>query len=81
MPVTITLHYSDSEVAWLAEASLMLFYWIDSTSAWVDAACGPYDRHPNESWLAVPICHLSEFALFGEGHWIYLPVALRNSGP
>ena len=49
------------------------------TSAWEDAACGAYDRHPDKNWLAVPICHLSQFALFGERDYlIYLPLVLRN---
>ena len=77
VPVTITLHYTDADVAGLDEGTLMLEHWNESTSAWQDAACGPYDRHPGENWLAVPICHLSRFALFGK-HTVYLPLALRN---
>ncbi|RLC74482.1 MAG: hypothetical protein DRJ03_31885 [Chloroflexi bacterium] len=77
VPVTITLHYADADIAGLDEDSLVLEYW--NGSAWVDAACGAYDRHPNENWLAVPICHLSRFALFGEReYFIYLPLVLRN---
>jgi len=78
-PITITLHYSDADVAGLDEDSLKLEYWNESTSAWGDAACGAYDRHPDKNWLAVPICHLSQFALFGESEYIiYLPLVLRN---
>ena len=47
-------------------------------SAGVNAACGDYDRHPDENWLAAPICHLSRFALFGK-YTVYLPLVLRNS--
>jgi len=61
--VTITIHYSDEDVAGMQEDSLVLQYWNGET--WVDAACGPYERHPDENWLSVPICHLSVFALFG----------------
>lgn len=80
-PVTITLHYADSDVITCGEDTLALNYW--AGSEWVDAAstCTPistYDRHPNENWLAVPICHLSRFALFGERYAVYLPLALRN---
>ena len=84
VPATITLYYSDADVDGLNEDALVLEYWDDSTSAWEDAACGSYDRHPDENWLAVPICHLSRFALFGEveeeepWHTIYLPVVLKN---
>ena len=77
VPVTITIYYSEADVAGLDEEVLSLHYW--NGSAWVDAACGAYDRHPDENWLAVPTCHLSQFALFGEREYlIYLPLVLRN---
>ena len=52
---------------------------------WVDAAitCVPplgYERHPAENWLAVPICHLSTFGLFGTEitqYHIRLPLIMR----
>jgi parallel beta-helix repeat protein len=75
IPVTITLYYAEADVAGLDEDSLVLQYW--NGSVWVDAACGNYDRHPDENWLAVPICHLSRFALFGK-YTVYLPLVLRN---
>jgi hypothetical protein len=78
-PVTITIHYTDSEVQGIAEDSLLLLYWNESTQTWEDAACGAYDRHPDENWLAAPVCHLTRFALFGKsGHKIYLPAILRQ---
>ncbi|MFO7918684.1 MAG: hypothetical protein R6V13_11440, partial [Anaerolineae bacterium] len=44
---------------------LVLKYW--DGEAWVDAACGVgYDRHPEENWLSVEICHLTDFALLGQ---------------
>jgi hypothetical protein len=58
------------------ENTLVLWYW--NGSSWEDAACGLYDRHPEENWLAVPICHLSLFALSEEKPTIYLPVILKN---
>jgi 5'-nucleotidase len=61
-PVTITINYSDADVAMMDENTLVLEYW--DGGAWVDAACGPYDRHPADNWLAVPICHLTQFGLF-----------------
>ncbi len=78
LPATITLHYTDTDVAGLDENVLYLEYWNGTT--WEDAACGAYDRHPDENWLSVPICHLSEFALFeieAEGDFIYLPIVIR----
>jgi parallel beta-helix repeat protein len=77
-PVTVTLHYADGDVAGLDEGTLVLEYWDEDTGTWEDAACDVYDRHPDENWLAAPICHLSRFALFGEVHTVYLPLVLRN---
>jgi uncharacterized repeat protein (TIGR01451 family) len=62
-PVDVTIHYSDQDVAGLDESALMLERW--NGTAWEDAACGAYDRHPDANWLSVPICHLSQFALLG----------------
>jgi len=79
VPVTVALHYADADVAGMDEASLILEVWNENASAWEDAACGPYDRHADENRLAVPICHLSRFALFGkERYTIYLPLVLRQ---
>jgi len=77
-PVTVTVHYADADVAGLDESLLVLEYWNEDIEMWEDAACGLYDRHPDENWLAVPICHLSRFALFGRRYIVYLPLLLRN---
>jgi hypothetical protein len=77
IPITITMYYSEADVVGLSEHSLMLEYWDGGT--WIDAACGPYERHPDNNWLSVPVCHLSRFALFGkEMQRIYLPLTMRN---
>jgi hypothetical protein len=83
-PLVITIHYSDDDVAGLDEDNLKLYYW--NGSAWEDAAktCAPdsdYDRHPNDNWLAVPICHLSEFALGVEQEEIFLPIIMKGYAP
>jgi hypothetical protein len=75
-PVTVTIHYTDSEVTHLDEMQLTLLYW--DGDAWVDAAttCQPtstYHRETTANWLRVSICHLSSYALFGGGG-VYLPV-------
>jgi len=62
---TITVHYTDTDVVGLDEEQLYLYTWNTNSSIWEDAACGDYDRHPETNWLSVPICHLSQFALFG----------------
>jgi len=75
--VTVTIVYTDTDVAGLDESQLLLYYW--DGSAWVDAACGPYVRDPEANLLAVPICHLSQFAMFArESYAIYLPVIRRS---
>jgi uncharacterized repeat protein (TIGR01451 family) len=67
-PVTITIHYSDEDVAGLQEDELFVACW--DGAAWYDAAatCDPgsvYGRHPDENGLSVPICHLTQCGLFG----------------
>jgi hypothetical protein len=81
-PVTVTLHYTETDLVGMDESTLRLNYWNNSTSRWEDAAttCIPfstYNSQPNENWLSVAICHLSKFALFGQ-HRIYLPLTPYN---
>ncbi len=76
LPITVTLEYTDSDVVDITETTLLLLFY--DGSEWVDAACGAYERHPEENWLKVPICHLSKFGLFGkEFHFTYLPLTLK----
>lgn len=69
-PVTITIHYSDSDVACvLDENYLTLYYW--AGSEWKDATstCTPpstYTRDLTGNVLSVPICHLTPFAIGGK---------------
>jgi hypothetical protein len=77
-PITITIQYNNADVSGLDENNLKLYYWDEDE--WVDSACGAYDYHPAANWFAVPICHLSRFALFGEEQLeqnTYLPLVLR----
>jgi hypothetical protein len=80
-PVSLTLEYSDADVANLIEDELCLYTW-DGTD-WVDVVedCGwpptAYGRYPDENRLVVPLCHLSRFALVGDSHRLYLPLVLR----
>ena len=73
-PVTIRIDYDDADVIGLDENNLQLLYWSGMT--WADAACGSYDRHPDENWLSVPVCHLSQFGLFDRWE-IFLPISIR----
>jgi hypothetical protein len=75
-PLTLTLHYNNATRGPLVEDELILFWW--DGNAWVDAACGPYERDVVNDILRVPICHFSEFALGGITNDIYLPLVLRS---
>jgi hypothetical protein len=77
-PVTVTIEYSDADLSGLDENSLSLKVWDESAGEWVNAAnsCIPPsmpDRHLDENWLGVEICHQSRFALFGQ-YQVYLPL-------
>jgi Leucine-rich repeat (LRR) protein/PKD repeat protein len=70
-PVTIRVDYTDEQVTDLDEDSLRLYFWDKDTETWLDAAltCDPtstYTRNPDENWFSVDICHLTQFAVFGE---------------
>ncbi|MGB9722607.1 MAG: hypothetical protein ACP5OO_05470 [Chloroflexia bacterium] len=43
----------------------------------VVAPPSPYTRAPEENRLAVPICHLSRFALLGPVQQVFLPLVWR----
>jgi peptide/nickel transport system substrate-binding protein len=69
---TVTLSYREGP----DEERLRLYAW--RGDGWTDAACGPYRRDTADNTLAVPICQLSDFALFEAMRRIYLPVTLRS---
>ena len=70
--VTLTIYYES--VA--NEEELVLLTW--DGSAWVDAVCGPYVRDTVNNVIQVPICHLSEFALFVPAPVrVYLPLVVQ----
>ena len=87
LPITVTIHYSDTEIIGIDEDSLILNYWDEDSAGWIDAVdtCEPsleYDRHPEENWLSLQICHLSQFAMFGPeiiyDQKIYLPLIMNG---
>jgi hypothetical protein len=77
-PVTIMISYSASAVAGIDEEEILLEYWNEQTEMWEDAACGPYNRHPEDDWLAGPICHLSRFVFVEERYSVHLPLIRVN---
>ncbi|MCE7984073.1 MAG: hypothetical protein DYG89_23105 [Caldilinea sp. CFX5] len=76
-PVLVTIAYRDADVAGMAEDELRLLWYNPQTQSWEEAACGTYDHQPAQNRLTVPICHLSQFGLFGERQALYLPVVRR----
>jgi len=80
-PLVITISYDEGSLGPSPEDSLILYYWDETQAAWLDAVTtcegGEYTRNLAENWLSLPICHLSEFALLGEGYTLYLPLIAR----
>jgi hypothetical protein len=68
-PLTITVHYSDEDIACLSEESaLRLYYW--TGSEWSDASttCEPPSTYVHDlpgNALSLPVCHLSRYAIGG----------------
>jgi ABC-type glycerol-3-phosphate transport system substrate-binding protein len=78
-PVTITIHYRDSDVEGMDEAELKLYLYDWSSNRWVDGEpCGGYLRDPLNNILQAVVCHFSDYALVDRPYAIYLPVVLKN---
>jgi len=82
-PMTITLTYSDTDVANLLEETLQIRYWHEISQTWeIDGL----DNQPPDTTLNTVtafINHLTEFALIGEVKpeplkSVYLPIILRK---
>jgi hypothetical protein len=80
-PLTTTITYANADFGGMEEALLGLYYWDEGASTWKDAVTtcpgGVYTRDLNANLLALPLCHLTEFGLFGEPLHIFLPVIIR----
>ncbi len=79
-PIRIRMDYTNADVQGIDENFLRLYFWDDTQ--WVDAAtsCSPvsvYERHSDENWFAVDICHLTEFAVFKSSFSLFLPGVRR----
>jgi hypothetical protein len=75
--VTVTLTYTDADVFSIPEDNLRLYYWDESGSTWADAVTtcpGEYTRDPSGNKIALPLCHLTEFGVFGIPLRIFMPV-------
>jgi hypothetical protein len=68
VPVTMTIHYSDADVAGIDENTLRVVYW--TGLIWVDMvdSClppSPYVRDPGNNVISLEFCHMSQGALVG----------------
>jgi hypothetical protein len=79
-PMIVTLTYTDTDIVG-SEDVLGLYYWDIAASTWTDAVTtcpgGVYTRDLAGNTLALPLCHLTEFGLFGNPLNIFLPVVRR----
>jgi parallel beta-helix repeat protein len=83
-PVTMTLRYSDADVAGLDESTLAL-YWLDNDT-WRASGVSVTARLTATNELVVTTEHVSTFALFGQApvasdSRVYLPLVLREWPP
>ncbi|RJP73237.1 MAG: hypothetical protein C4532_04800, partial [Candidatus Abyssobacteria bacterium SURF_17] len=64
---TLTIHYTDEEIAGLDESSLQIYVFhddpADPPARWV--ALDNYTRNTDENWISAPLPHLSTFAVAG----------------
>ena len=81
LPLNVTLRYTDAGLDVILEDTLKLYYYNESASAWQDAitTCseGSYTYNPDQNWFSLPVCHLSDFSVVGEGILIHFPLILR----
>jgi len=80
LPISVTLSYMDPDIVG-PEDALGLYFWGDASIIWTDAVTtcpgGAYTRNLVGNTLALPLCHLTEFGLFGNPLHIFLPVIRR----
>jgi len=75
-PLTVTIHYSDTDVVGLKRETLRLWARSGPEAPWLMLG-EPLHVAPNT--LTFTTTHFSEFALFGEAMYtMYLPLALRH---
>ena len=81
LPLEFTLKYSDPDIGLMPEESLALHYYDLNTNQWYDAistcSSGSYTRNPEQNQFSLPVCHLTNFAVVGEGFMNYFPALLK----
>ena len=82
LPITVTITYTDPDLLGLFENSLALYDWDTGSLAWQDAtttcSSGATTRDLASNTFYLPLCHLSEFAVFGNSPLhVFLPLITR----
>jgi hypothetical protein len=80
-PVTLTLYYSDRDVRWVSEETLLALWWWDGAEWWDrpgTLSMPTYTRDLASNMLRVPLFRTGRHALFGPKRRIYFPLVLRN---
>ena len=89
MPIEVVIGYTDDSILGKQEESLELYTWNENDGLWEAAACDDVTHDMETNTLTVPICHLTQFALFAQEipnetnavndptSSIYLPVVIR----
>lgn len=87
-PVTLTLTYTDADVADLDEATLLFYFFDPATATWQTAGIVVTERRPAVNQLVIALSHLTDFALFATettptaNEWqIYLPLVHSAADP
>ncbi len=81
-PVTITIHYSDTDVHVVSDESHLTLWWWDG-SGWADAesTCAQplaYSRDTDNNVLTVSICQTGRYALYGPTYQLFVPIVWHN---
>ncbi len=78
-PVTITIHYRDSDVVGMDESDLKLYSYDWPSHLWTEAdPYGGYVRDPVNNILQAAVCHFSDYAMMDLPYTVYLPLILRD---
>jgi hypothetical protein len=87
-PVTLTIHYSDREIAGIDESTLALYRWYGflEPGQWRKVGDISLPGKEERQWLdeennllGARLWHFSRFGSFGTSYPIFLPIVLRNS--
>jgi peptide/nickel transport system substrate-binding protein len=78
IPLTVTIHYTDADVAGRDEEALEVRFWDGST--WSPYGVTLVSRDPANNSLVVTLAHLSKLALvIPQDHAIYVPLVQRGA--